>query len=117
MKKNDIILALTVLAAAGFIFLYQLLSDNDPDQVTISVDGEIYGTYDLNTDRTIQCGATNRIVINNGKVAMEWADCPDQICVHHIPISKNGESIICLPNHVVVSVECSKEADIDGMAG
>ena len=46
---------------------------------------------------------------------MEWADCPDQICVNHRPVSRNGESIICLPNEVVVSVKGGEEAELDGV--
>lgn len=117
MKRNDILLVLTVLAAAGFIFLFQFFSNQDSDKVTIQIDGEVYGSYDLHTDRTVQCGNTNTIKIKNGEVTMEWADCPDQICVHHIPVSKNGESIICLPNHVVITVESSENTDLDSIAG
>ena len=44
---------------------------------------------------------------------MEDADWPDQVCVHHKPISKNGETIICLPNQVFVEVENDIENEID----
>ena len=36
--------------------------------------------------------------------------CPDQICVHEKAISADGESIICLPNKIVVEVESDKES-------
>ena len=32
------------------------------------------------------------------------ADCPDQICVHSVPITAKGGSIVCLPNHIVLRV-------------
>jgi hypothetical protein len=44
---------------------------------------------------------------------MEGASCPDQICVKHKAIYKNGETIICLPNEVFVEVESSEEKDVD----
>jgi hypothetical protein len=49
---------------------------------------------------------------------MEAADCRDQICVHHIPISGSGESIICLPHKLVVTVtgKQDNENDLDGVA-
>ena len=47
---------------------------------------------------------------------MKSADCPDQICVHQRAISKNGESIICLPNKVVVSIEGAEDSQIDVVA-
>ena len=33
------------------------------------------------------------------------ADCPDKLCVNQHAISSNGETIVCLPNKVVVEVE------------
>ena len=55
-------------------------------------------------------------MIKDGEARMEWADCPDQICVDHRAVSRNGESIICLPNQVVVTVASSEESDVDAVA-
>jgi len=44
------------------------------------------------------------LVINKGEVYMESADCPNQICVHHSRISRKGETIVCLPNRVVIEI-------------
>ncbi|MEI7884308.1 MAG: NusG domain II-containing protein [Clostridia bacterium] len=35
-------------------------------------------------------------------VSVTSSTCPDQICVIHSAIHKDGESIICIPNKVVV---------------
>lgn len=44
------------------------------------------------------------LVISDGRADMESADCPNQICVHHSAISHTGETIVCLPNRVVIEV-------------
>ena len=44
------------------------------------------------------------MVIDGAEVYMESADCPNQICVHHSSISHKGETIICLPNRVVIEI-------------
>lgn len=117
MKKNDWILAAGIILAAGLIFLFLLLRNSDgAKQVTVTVDGKEYGTYSLEKDRTIKINRTNRLVIENGTARMEWADCPDQICVKHRAVSRDGESIICLPNKVVVSVSGGEEKELDGVA-
>ena len=46
---------------------------------------------------------------------MEKADCPDQVCVRHSAISRNGESIICLPHEVVVSIEDGESSGADAV--
>lgn len=45
------------------------------------------------------------LVIEDGKAYMEEADCPNQICVHHSAISHKGETIVCLPNRIVIEVQ------------
>ncbi len=117
MKRNDLILAGAILAVAAVILAFQFFRQGNGEQlVEISVDGEVFGTYDLTDDQTIKIGNTNRVVIEDGAARMEWADCPDQICVNHRAVSKNGESIICLPNQVVVTVVSSEESGLDAVA-
>ena len=95
MKKNDWILAACILLAAVAILLFQFVrSDSGAGKVSVTVDGEIFGTYSLAEDQTVDIDGTNRLVIENGTAEMEWADCPDQICVNHRAVSREGESII-----------------------
>lgn len=58
----------------------------------------------------------NLLSVSGGEVRMEAADCRDQICVHHRPISASGESIICLPHRLVVEIVGeTDEETLDGM--
>ena len=110
MKKNDNILILGILFIALVVLGIQLLhSANGTEKVKITV-----GTYLLSEDRTVSVNETNIVLITEGTVSMESADCPDQICVHHQRIKRSGESIICLPNKVVVSIEGGGEEKLDG---
>lgn len=117
MKKNDLLLAAAVILAAAAVFAFQFFRQSSGRQfVEVAVDGEVFGTYDLGADQTIDIGGTNRLVIEDGAARMEWADCPDQVCVRHRAVSRDGESIICLPNQVVVSVDSTEENELDGVA-
>jgi len=102
---------LVAAVCAGFF----LLTGKEAQEAVVTVDGEVYGTYSLAKDQTIEIQDGNRLRIQNGQAKMEWADCPDQLCVHQKAISRTGESIICLPNQVVVSVQGSKEGKLDGI--
>ena len=116
--RNDIILiiCLLLIAAIGIFYLFGLREKGD--SVKVTVDGKIYGTYSLGKTITEDIytgkdnGHLNRLVIKDGKAYMETATCPDGICVAHNPIFRDGESIVCLPNKVVITV-ITKNNDID----
>lgn len=58
----------------------------------------------------------NLLAISGDRVWMEAADCRDQVCVHHVPVSTGGESIICLPHRLVVEILDDADGEIfDGM--
>lgn len=77
------------------------------------MDGMEYGTYDLDRDQIITINDTNVLEINNGVAIMIEANCPDGLCLHQSSICNNGESIICLPNRVIVEVISDDETQYD----
>lgn len=106
--RNDLILIFAVLCVALLGILYLYVFRGEGDTVRVLVDGKLYGEYPLSKDLTedIHTGDDhiNRLVIKDGKAYMESATCPDGICVDHAPIFRDGESIVCLPHGVVVTV-------------
>lgn len=115
IKKGDVIIFLLAIFLAGVIFIFSI-NQNEGDYVNITVNGKVT-TYALAEDKQVELKYSdtvfNTIIIKNGEAFMDKASCPDQICVHHKAISKNGESIICLPNEVYVEVKSDKENVID----
>ena len=119
--KRDFILIAVLLAAAFVIWL--LISRTKfakGASAVITVDGDVYGAYPLSQNQEIPImkdeKRTNLLVIKNGKADITEADCPDRLCVHQKPISMTNETIVCLPNKVVVSIEGSTESGIDSIA-
>lgn len=47
---------------------------------------------------------THTVVVEGGSVRISEAPCPNQVCVHHAPVSHAGETVVCLPCRVVVTV-------------
>lgn len=126
-RKNDLILAGAVLLISIVLWCIITLSGKSGRVITVRVDGHLYGTYQLDEDREVliephpaggeepEAGRKNApwrnvLRIRSGKASMIEADCPDLICVHHRPISRQGESIVCLPHKVVVEVTGEKSA-------
>ena len=117
MKKHDFFLIGIIAAAVLLFFLLRTLLVPEGDVLEITVDGELYGTYSLSEDRTVEIGDGNVCRIKNGQVTMIRADCPDQLCIHQKAIGSGGGSIICLPNRVVLSVGgYEKDAPADTVA-
>lgn len=55
-------------------------------------------------------GGENVISISEGRVEVKSANCGNQVCVEHAPISQAGEQIVCLPHGLVVEV-VAEESD------
>jgi hypothetical protein len=109
--KNDMIFIAVLLALILVFGGFYILSRGEGDTVRVTVCGELYGEYPLSQDTTVEIRNgenLNLLIIEGGRARVETASCPDGICVSHKPISRDGESIICLPNEVVVSVHKTK---------
>lgn len=75
--------------------------------VVVSLDNKTYGVYPLDEDRTVDIengGNSNVLEIRDSGATMLSASCDNQICVHTGTITRPGESIICLPNRVIVEI-------------
>jgi hypothetical protein len=118
MKKNDSIL-LAIFLVAGLL-LFGIFRLNRPAgyTVVVRVDEEETASYNLNDNLTVEIegvnGGTNQLVIENGKAYLSHASCPDQLCVHQGTVDKQGQSIICLPNKVIIEIQGETENEEEG---
>lgn len=115
MNRKDSLLVLFVLLIAGVV--YVLYGRWIPgNQVIITVDGKEYGTYALEESREILVETEhgyNQVVIADGMVYIQDADCPDSYCVKQGKTNHQNKSLICLPHKLVVEVRM-KEKNISG---
>lgn len=122
MKKADFIIIAVVAVIAGILVFFLFGVNNDSGAyVQVEVDGSVVETLPLDEDavREIETDNDGRnvLVIKDGKAEMSEANCPDGICTNHYKIYRNGDSIICLPHKVVVTVVNENDADeIDAVA-
>lgn len=107
IKKADIILTV-ILIIAGLALSYAFSTGKTAgDELLITVDGEKFGSYPLLEDREItvkQESHINKVTIKGGTVSMTFSDCKGQDCVRQHDISETGETIICLPNKIVLEI-------------
>ncbi len=120
IKRNDLILIGILLLLCLGVYGFFQLNKEEGGQVVVKVDGVITDTYDLSQDGeyTIEGanGQINTFRIKDEQVDMIDASCPDKLCVNQHDIHYNHETIVCLPNMVVLEVISEEENDIDVIA-
>ena len=123
MKRNDIILIVAILVISIALLLgvniYRKNNTSGSAAAQVTIDGKVYGTYPLNQDTEerieLTDGSYNILVISDGKASVTEASCPDKVCVNTADIHYTDETIVCLPNKVVVKIVNGEENDVDGM--
>ncbi len=107
IKKADIALFFIILISGLALSFVSLTANLGGDKVLVTVDGKDFGIYSLYEDqeiKVIQNGHTNHITIKDGKVSMSYSDCKNQICVNTKAITESNDTVVCLPNKVMIEI-------------
>ena len=102
MKKTLIFVCIAVLLLGGGIFgSWYVLTHKQSERIarTITIDGEN--------------GAENVVLVEPGQISMQSASCPDHLCVKQGTISDGILPIVCLPNHIRISIASDEEGSFD----
>ena len=119
MKKGDSIILFCILAGIllSLAAFWIPRRDAQDRQAVIIVDGNEYARYKLspNFSEIIEINTQfgyNKLEIDCGKIRMLDASCEDKIDVKMGTIEKVNETIICLPNRVLVTIKGQSEVDM-----
>lgn len=120
--KNDLLLIGGGLVLALVVYLVMTFFQGQAThnaEAVVTIDGMLYGSFPLDKDTIekieLPDGNYNLLEIKEGKADITEASCPDGICVNHRAVSKQSQSIVCLPNKVVVEIESGEEAELDAI--
>ena len=106
--KKDILIIGLILVFALLSFVVLKATRERGAFAEVSIDGKTVASYSLSEDReeTFQTsdGSYNIVCIENGKVFVKEADCRDGLCMQQGKKSDIGETIVCLPHKLVVTV-------------
>ena len=102
---RDIILILIILALGAVILILTHSHREQGAYVVVMVQNNEEARFSLTKDGiyTIN-GGTNTIEIKDGRVRMLEAFCPNHLCIRQGWIRFEGQSIVCLPNKVTITV-------------
>ena len=124
MRPVKLTLAALILVCAGSV-AWLLLAPGRTDHpvAAITLDGAALDEIDLTQVQepysftvTGKDGLTNTVLVEPGRIRVEKADCPDQICVHQGYISDGSQPIVCLPNRLIIQIQGGGDA-LDAAAG
>lgn len=104
LKKGDVVIICSTVIAFVLSIVLLISLSKQGERVVVKQNNKIVFDQGIEKDETVHIG-TNTIVIKNGIVYMENATCKNQVCVKSGKISKKGESIVCLPNKVIVEIK------------
>lgn len=119
-RIGDILVYVFILLIIGgsFAGLYQMGKGAVTNQVKVEVDGALYGIYEIPANGEAKevkiesgDGDYNTLTITDKGVSIKEANCPDQICVKWGKINRPGQTIVCLPHKVVVSITGNQEGE------
>ena len=108
IKAADLILA-AVIVIGSCIPLFP--GGKDASQVEIYHNSELVCTLPLDEDDTVTVNGVE-ITVRSGVAFVSKSDCPDGHCMDFGELKKGGDSAVCLPNRVTVTVVGK---DVDGV--
>ena len=107
IKKRDLILAALILLAAAAILLYNKgRAPAAAAQITSGsrIVAQLHLSRDQELDVESPQGGHNHLTIRDGEIWCSQADCPDKLCVKQGKKSLDGDTIVCLPNQMAVTI-------------
>ena len=112
--RLDILLIALLLVLSLSFLLIRTLTQAEGAVAVVEIDGTVVGSYPLSVDgRFVLNGGTNVLIIKDGTARLVESHCPDRTCELTGRISYVGQTIVCLPNRLSVTVMGDTENSVD----
>ena len=116
-RRIDIIVIASLLLLSLAALLFVTLTRKEGAAVEITVDGDVVATYSLFVNGEYELnGGTNTLIIENGVAHMSYSDCPDHTCERKGKIRYSGQTIVCLPNKLTITIVGKTDESVDFMS-
>jgi len=119
----DVIAIVLLVLLSTSVILHNKLGSNLPwarvAEASIFRDGELlFQHLRLDNDQEVVLSNGAMIVeVKEGRIRVKESDCPRRICLHTGWIQHPGETIVCVPNKIVIEIEASGSApSVDAVA-
>ena len=106
---------------------YQMIVQSDSQVLTVEISGQQIGRVVLSWDELNgeihhwhlegPAGGLNLVYLPEKGLYVESSSCPDHICIKTGWINKAGQSIVCVPNEIIVRLFAGGRAGKDELDG
>lgn len=118
---NDFVLNLIIVVLCLVLpVVLSVMGKNEDKTVVVTFNGEIVKECRLDENVSFSPdGGKTLVKVENGKAYIEKSDCPDGLCMDMKKAQNNGDSVVCVPNKVTVTVKSQRndETGADVIAG
>lgn len=119
MNKSDIkLIIIILLIAITVLFVIAIIDKNNSKEALVYYDNNLVLTIDLNESEEkiyIVDGFNGevKIIAGNGKIKVDEEESPLHLCSKQGFIEESYESIVCLPNKIVIKISSKRKKDLD----
>ncbi len=119
MKHKHFILIFLLIVLVSLCSMFFISRNKDIKTAEIYSDDTLIHTVDLSTvDESYELpvthnGHTNTVLIENGKISVKSADCPDKLCVKQGYLT--SYPIVCVPNKLYIK-PADNSGDVDAVS-
>lgn len=109
-RKTDLIVIVVLLLLSGAAFMtYMYMAQDEEAKAEIYLGAKLMKTVDLSTGKEdiFSVPGKENVVFHlyeDGSIAFEHSDCPDQVCVNSGKLHIVGQSAACLPNELILKI-------------
>lgn len=117
MKKfrfDILLISILVISLVSWLVIWTIIATNKNKKAVVSYNNEDIMELDLSVDKEIELydlGDGEKleykmiIIVKDNKIWVEESECPNHDCIREGKKSKVGDSIVCLPNKIIIRIE------------
>lgn len=98
-----LIFTLVLVMSVSLFFLFR--PEGAAARASISVDGQIVKQISLPCYQTVKLDNGVTVIFDGMRACISHSDCPDKTCVQKGWLSVAGQTVVCLPNRTVLSLD------------
>lgn len=116
-SKFDLVVISLVILFSGGMVARSVWQSAPASEALIYKDSRLLRQVSLAKDRVFDIdGGKMRIQVKGNRIKISGSDCPQHVCVHTGWIQYSGQTIVCVPNKVVIEVKSGRPAPVDVVA-